>query len=69
MRTPYGEPSAPLVYGELAGREVVFLPRHGAGHTIPPHGVNYRANITGAQADQGCASLPSTPSVASHRVT
>ncbi len=45
MRTPYGEPSAPLVYGELAGREVVFLPRHGAGHTIPPHGVNYRANI------------------------
>ena len=45
MRTPYGEPSAPLVYGELAGQEVVFLPRHGAGHTIPPHGVNYRANI------------------------
>ena len=45
MRTPYGEPSAPLVYGELAGQEVVFLPRHGAGHTIPPHSVNYRANI------------------------
>lgn len=45
MRTPYGEPSAPLVYGELAGQEVVFLPRHGAGHTIPPHQVNYRANI------------------------
>ena len=45
MRTPYGEPSAPLVYGELADREVVFLPRHGAGHTIPPHSVNYRANI------------------------
>jgi len=45
MRTPYGEPSAPLVYGSLAGREVVFLPRHGAGHTIPPHEVNYRANI------------------------
>ncbi len=45
MRTPYGEPSAPLVYGLLGGREVVFLPRHGAGHTIPPHGVNYRANI------------------------
>lgn len=45
VRTPYGEPSAPLVYGELAGREVVFLPRHGAGHTIPPHDVNYRANI------------------------
>lgn len=45
VRTPYGEPSAPMVYGELAGREVVFLPRHGAGHTIPPHDVNYRANI------------------------
>lgn len=45
MRTPYGEPSAPLVYGALAGQEVVFLPRHGAGHTIPPHEVNYRANI------------------------
>lgn len=45
MHTPYGEPSAPLVHGELAGNEVVFLPRHGAGHTIPPHQVNYRANI------------------------
>ncbi|HEY0634618.1 MAG TPA: S-methyl-5'-thioinosine phosphorylase [Gammaproteobacteria bacterium] len=45
MHTPYGEPSGPLVYGELAGSEVVFLPRHGSGHTIPPHKVNYRANI------------------------
>ncbi|HEY0721463.1 MAG TPA: S-methyl-5'-thioinosine phosphorylase [Gammaproteobacteria bacterium] len=45
MHTPYGEPSGPLVYGELAGVEVVFLPRHGSGHTIPPHKVNYRANI------------------------
>lgn len=45
MRTPYGEPSSPIVYGELAGREVAFLPRHGGGHTIPPHDVNYRANI------------------------
>lgn len=45
VRTPYGEPSAPITYGELAGREIVFLPRHGAGHTIPPHAVNYRANI------------------------
>ncbi|MEJ2361501.1 MAG: S-methyl-5'-thioinosine phosphorylase [Gammaproteobacteria bacterium] len=41
----YGEPSAPLTRGTLAGKEVVFLPRHGAGHTIPPHRVNYRANI------------------------
>lgn len=42
----YGEPSAPLTRGMLAGKEVVFLPRHGAGHTIPPHRVNYRANIS-----------------------
>jgi len=45
VRTPYGEPSAPMVFGELSGREILFLPRHGAGHTIPPHEVNYRANI------------------------
>lgn len=45
MRTPYGEPSAPLTYGNLNGRTVVFLPRHGAGHTIPPHKVNYQANM------------------------
>lgn len=45
MHTPYGEPSAPLVFGEMAGKEVLFLPRHGAGHTIPPHKVNYRANL------------------------
>jgi 5'-methylthioinosine phosphorylase len=44
-RTPYGEASQPLVFGELAGKEVVFLARHGGGHTIPPHAVNYRANI------------------------
>lgn len=45
MRTPYGEPSGALTFGELAGREVVFLARHGYGHTIAPHEVNYRANI------------------------
>lgn len=44
-RTPYGEASQPLVFGELSGQQVVFLARHGAGHTIPPHAVNYRANI------------------------
>jgi len=42
----YGEPSAPLIRGTLRGVEVLFLPRHGAGHTIPPHRVNYRANIS-----------------------
>lgn len=45
VNTPYGEPSGPLIYGQLCGREVVFLPRHGHSHTIPPHRVNYRANI------------------------
>lgn len=45
VSTPYGEPSGPLTHGVLAGKEVVFLPRHGDGHTIPPHRINYRANI------------------------
>lgn len=45
IRTPYGEPSAPLVYGNINNHKVVFLARHGHGHTIPPHLVNYRANI------------------------
>lgn len=45
IRTPYGEPSAPMIFGQLGGQEAVFLPRHGPGHTIPPHEVNYRANI------------------------
>lgn len=46
VRTIYGDPSQPLIFGEIAGREVVFLARHGNGHTIPPHAVNYRANIS-----------------------
>jgi 5'-methylthioinosine phosphorylase len=45
VHTPYGEPSGPLTHGVLGDREVVFLARHGYGHTIPPHRVNYRANI------------------------
>jgi 5'-methylthioadenosine phosphorylase len=45
VRTPYGEPSGPLTFGQLNGHAVVFLPRHGYGHTIPPHDINYRANI------------------------
>ena len=45
MRTPYGEPSGPLVHGVLGNLDVVFLPRHGRGHTIPPHMVNFCANI------------------------
>ncbi len=45
IRTPYGDPSGALTFGLINGREVVFLARHGYGHTIPPHLVNYRANI------------------------
>ncbi len=43
--SPFGEPSDELCYGELAGRQLVFLPRHGRGHRIPPSGINFRANI------------------------
>jgi 5'-methylthioinosine phosphorylase len=45
VRTPYGEPSGSLTFGRIAGEDVVFLARHGYGHTIPPHLVNYRANV------------------------
>lgn len=45
VETPYGDPSAPIAIGEVAGRRVAFLPRHGAHHDHPPHGINYRANM------------------------
>lgn len=45
VTSPYGAPSAPPVAGRIAGIEVVFLARHGTGHRIPPHRINYRANI------------------------
>ncbi|HZV99144.1 MAG TPA: S-methyl-5'-thioinosine phosphorylase [Methylophilaceae bacterium] len=51
IRTPYGEPSGPLTFGEISGKTVVFLPRHGSGHTIPPHAVNYRANVWALHAE------------------
>lgn len=43
--TPFGEPSGPVLHGRLGGCDVTFLARHGYGHTIPPHKVNYRANL------------------------
>jgi len=43
--TPYGAPSSPIMYGEVAGRSVAFLPRHGTQHQLPPHKINYRANL------------------------
>ncbi|NCS66302.1 MAG: 5'-methylthioadenosine phosphorylase [Hydrogenophilales bacterium CG03_land_8_20_14_0_80_62_28] len=52
VRTPYGQPSGALTFGELGGRPVVFLARHGYGHTIPPHLVNYRANIWALHAQK-----------------
>lgn len=45
VNTPYGVPSGPLTFGKLCDRDVVFLARHGYRHTIPPHKVNYRANL------------------------
>jgi 5'-methylthioadenosine phosphorylase len=43
--TPYGAPSAPPVIGDVAGRSVAFIPRHGVHHELPPHRINYRANV------------------------
>jgi 5'-methylthioadenosine phosphorylase len=43
--TPFGKPSAPLAVGEIGGRRVAFLPRHGTAHELPPHAIPYRANV------------------------
>lgn len=61
-RTPYGEPSGPLTFGNLCGQDAVFLPRHGHGYTIPPHAVNYRANIW-ALKEAGVTGIVSVASV------
>jgi 5'-methylthioadenosine phosphorylase len=45
LKSPWGEPSAPLRIGEIAGLPVVFLPRHDKGHRLSPSDINYRANI------------------------
>ena len=45
VETPYGAPSAPIAVGEVAGRSVAFLPRHGPHHEYPPHAIPYRANL------------------------
>jgi 5'-methylthioadenosine phosphorylase len=62
VRTPYGEPSGALTFGRLKGREVIFLARHGYGHTIPPHEVNYRANVW-ALRESGATEIVSVASV------
>ncbi len=62
MRTPYGEPSGAFLFGTLNEHEVIFLARHGYGHTIPPHLVNYRANLW-ALREQGVNNVISVATV------
>jgi len=66
LRTPYGEPSGAVTFGQICGRPVAFLARHGYGHTIPPHAVNYRANIW-ALWKRGAVGIVSVASVGSIR--
>jgi 5'-methylthioadenosine phosphorylase len=65
-RTPYGEPSGPLAFGRVRSREIMFLARHGYGHTIAPHEVNYRANLW-ALKDAGADTVVSVASVGAIR--
>jgi 5'-deoxy-5'-methylthioadenosine phosphorylase len=62
VRTPYGEPSGPITRGSLRGRSVLFLARHGTEHTIPPHAINYRANVW-ALKEEGATRIVSVASV------
>jgi 5'-methylthioadenosine phosphorylase len=52
VRTPYGEPSGPLTFGRIGDQELVFLARHGYGHTLAPHEINYRANLWAIHAQE-----------------
>jgi len=65
--TPYGEPSDYTIVGKVEGRSVAFLPRHGRGHRIPPHKINYRANIW-AMKELGVKFLISVSAVGSLRL-
>lgn len=62
VRTPYGDPSSTLLFGQIAERDAVFLARHGHGHTIPPHRVNYRANMW-ALKEKGARAVVAVASV------
>ncbi len=64
--TPWGAPSAPIEEGRVGGVRVLFLPRHGAGHTIPPHRINYRANVD-ALVGLGAEAIVTVSSVGSLR--
>lgn len=61
-RTPYGDPSGAITCGKIGKSDVLFLARHGYGHTIPPHEVNYRANLW-ALKDAGADCVVSVASV------
>ena len=65
-RTPYGEPSGALTFGRIGACDVVFLARHGYGHTIAPHEVNYRANLW-ALKEAGALEVVSVASVGAIR--
>ncbi len=62
----YGQPSGPLLSGKIGNTDVVFLPRHGKGHTIPPSQVNYRANII-ALKEAACTHIIATTACGSLR--
>jgi 5'-methylthioadenosine phosphorylase len=64
--SPFGAPSDELLHGTLGGQQIVFLPRHGRGHRIPPHEINYRANID-AFKRAGATCLVSVSAVGSLR--
>ncbi|WP_131195318.1 S-methyl-5'-thioadenosine phosphorylase [Lichenihabitans psoromatis] len=66
VSTPWGEPSDVLRFGRLAGRDAVFLPRHGKGHRLSPSGINYRANID-ALKRAGVTDLISVSACGSYR--
>jgi 5'-methylthioadenosine phosphorylase len=66
VSSPFGEPSDALLMGKVAGQKVVFLPRHGRGHRIPPHEINFLANID-ALKRAGVTSVVSVSAVGSLR--
>ena len=66
VSSPFGEPSDELLFGDLEGQPLVFLPRHGRGHKLPPNGVNYRANVA-ALKRSGVTDILSLSAVGSFR--
>jgi 5'-methylthioadenosine phosphorylase len=62
VRTPFGEPSGPLSFGAIRGVPIAFMARHGEGHNIPPHQINYRANLW-ALKEKGAREIVSVAAV------